>query len=438
MSAYEVDAATMCDALSHVPGVEHVVLEFDERGDGVLRVQVSGDLDHASVVGAAVHQMRHRFGLGIEHQRLKLTGPTGRPVVAVVETMAAPSAVLTQTEERPAFEPSFDEPSPLERAALAAAASRDALVVDEVVDEADDDADDEADDEGADDAAGQVHEVSRTEDTVPGIAMADVRAELEGATEQLPDFWPELGDDSELRSAVDDVFGGVVPESFRRRAARHRALPKQAEPADAGTQPEPDVEAEVEAEARFPEPAQPTAVESDPTLTASDLAEPDLTEPDLTEPDLTEPDLTERAPVVRAARRATDSPRVVVERMVVTSEHNKVSASVHLRAGDVVHEGTATRPATGSGAHRALAAATAAAVEQVVTSPARLEVDQVDMLQVGPDHVAVVVLSLLGPAGIDRLTGSALVRGDAQDAVVRATLDALNRRAGLGGDRGHA
>jgi hypothetical protein len=58
------------------------------------------------------------------------------------------------------------------------------------------------------------------------------------------------------------------------------------------------------------------------------------------------------------------------------------------------------------------------------------------MLQVGHDHVAVVVLSLLGPAGIDRLTGSALVRGDAQDAVVRATLDALNRRAGLGGDRG--
>src|SRR3954451_3171703 len=94
MSSYEVDAATMCDALSHVPGVEHVVLEFDERGDGVLRVQVSGDPPHASVVGPAVHQMRHRFGLGIEHQRLRLTGPTGRPVVAIVETMATPTKTV--------------------------------------------------------------------------------------------------------------------------------------------------------------------------------------------------------------------------------------------------------------------------------------------------------------------------------------------------------
>lgn len=272
MSAYEVDAATMCDALSHVPGVEHVVLEFDEQGNGVLRVQVAGGQDHASVVGAAVSQMRHRFGLGVHDQRLRLTGPTGRPVVAVVET---------------------------------------------------------------------------------------------------------LDDEDALSAAVEEALDPVL-----------RTLPAPLE--ELGAPP----------------------VAADPPASAPQADGP-------------------AAPQPVEAR----SSRVVVERVSVTTEHQQVHATVHLRHGERLHDGSATRVATGMGAYRALAAATAHAVEAVVGTVARLEVDQVDLLQVGPDHVAVVVLTLLSGSGLDRLTGSALVRTDPQDAVVRATLDALNRRAGVGGSR---
>ena len=283
MGSYEVDAATMCDALSHVPGVEHVALEFDELGNGVLRVLVAGGQDHASVVGAAVSRVRDRFGLDGDDARLRLTGPTGRPVVAVVETLDA---------------------------------------------------------------------------------------------------------DPALGAAVDEALDPVL-RTLGDRAAEGSVTPAQtpANPAAPGVPATPSV------------PAQATAP-----------AEP--------------------APSAAPAP-STASARVVVDRVSVVTEQHEVLASVRLRHGERTHEGTARRPATGAGAHRALAEATAAAVEAVVDARARLDVDQVDLLQVGPDHVAVVVLTLLAPTGIDRLTGSALVRSDAQDAVVRATLDALNRRAGL-------
>lgn len=269
MGSYEVDAATMCDALSHVPGVEHVALEFDELGNGVLRVLVAGGQDHASVVGAAVSRVRDRFGLDGDDARLRLTGPTGRPVVAVVETLDA---------------------------------------------------------------------------------------------------------DPALGAAVDEALDPVL-----RTLGEPVAAPAPAVPAPPAL------------------PAQaPAPADSSPAPAA-----------------------------------AASSSRVVVDRVSVVTEQHEVLASVRLRQGERTHEGTARRPATGAGAHRALAEATAAAVEAVVDARARLDVDQVDLLQVGPDHVAVVVLTLLAPTGIDRLTGSALVRSDAQDAVVRATLDALNRRAGL-------
>jgi hypothetical protein len=58
----------------------------------------------------------------------------------------------------------------------------------------------------------------------------------------------------------------------------------------------------------------------------------------------------------------------------------------------------------------------------------RLDVEAVDLLGVGADQVGVVVVTLLTDRGVDRVTGAALVRGDGRETLVRATLDALNRR----------
>jgi hypothetical protein len=47
---------------------------------------------------------------------------------------------------------------------------------------------------------------------------------------------------------------------------------------------------------------------------------------------------------------------------------------------------------------------------------------------VGADQVGVVVVTLLTERGVDKVTAAALARGDGRETLVRATLDALNRR----------
>jgi hypothetical protein len=237
---YEVDAAQMCDALSVVPGVEHVALEFDGHGQGVLRVRLAEGAVGDEVVGAAVAGLRRRFGPGVDASRLRLTGPRGRPVVAV----------------------------------------------------------------------------------------------------------------------MDDALVGPSPERAEGAAGRR-------------------------------------------TRSASR----------------------------RAAKARRAAARLAVEDVEVVTERLQVRANVRLRSGGRLHTGSATAAATPSGGHRAVVSATARAVEHVAGGLVRLDVEAADVVQVGPDGVGVVVVTLLADGRMDRLTGSALVREDRSDTLVRATLDALNRRA---------
>lgn len=138
-------------------------------------------------------------------------------------------------------------------------------------------------------------------------------------------------------------------------------------------------------------------------------------------------------PRVGPAPQATPEPvepaRLVLERVEVASERLQLWATVHLARGDLRFTGTAGASASLTGAHRAVAAATARAAESALGAGVRLDVEAVDVLAVGQDQIGVVIVTLLTERGLDRLTGAALVRGDGRETIVRATLDALNRRA---------
>ena len=60
-------------------------------------------------------------------------------------------------------------------------------------------------------------------------------------------------------------------------------------------------------------------------------------------------------------------------------------------------------------------------------SASAVEVQTAELMTVGLVQMAVVVLRMSTPRGEQTLTGSAIVRKDANDATARATLDALNR-----------
>jgi len=134
---------------------------------------------------------------------------------------------------------------------------------------------------------------------------------------------------------------------------------------------------------------------------------------------------------VGPAPASVPSPRAVrpsIARMHLVSSGLDVAASVTLSSGDRTAVGEATGAASQTGVHRAVAAATLRAVEQLSEGQVRFELDHVEVTPMGSERTVLVSMTMLSARGSERLTGAAGVREDVRQAVIRATLDALNRR----------
>ncbi|MCW2600957.1 MAG: hypothetical protein JWM02_2786 [Frankiales bacterium] len=120
--------------------------------------------------------------------------------------------------------------------------------------------------------------------------------------------------------------------------------------------------------------------------------------------------------------------RPAISRMHLISSGLDVTASVTLASEDRIAIGEARGAASQTGVHRAVATATLRAVEQLVDGQVRFELDHLEVTPMGSERTVLVSLTLLTAKGTERLTGAAGVREDVRQAVIRATLDALNRR----------
>jgi hypothetical protein len=120
--------------------------------------------------------------------------------------------------------------------------------------------------------------------------------------------------------------------------------------------------------------------------------------------------------------------RPAISRMHLVSSGLDVTATVTLTSDGRTAAGEARGSASQSGVQRAVATATLRAVEQLAGDIARFELDHLEVSHLGSDRMVVVGLTMLSSRGTERLTGAATVREDVRQAVIRATLDALNRR----------
>ncbi|MEI6374121.1 MAG: hypothetical protein WCP26_10090 [Actinomycetes bacterium] len=128
-----------------------------------------------------------------------------------------------------------------------------------------------------------------------------------------------------------------------------------------------------------------------------------------------------------AALTPAMAPRPSLTSITVHSRDGEVEISVALTIDGTVFTGTATGP--GSPAHRAriVAEASLRAVDDLLGLPSH--VDSAALIPCADRLVALVVLTLSIPrVGEQVMCGSALVRGDDEDAVARAVLAAINRR----------
>lgn len=101
---------------------------------------------------------------------------------------------------------------------------------------------------------------------------------------------------------------------------------------------------------------------------------------------------------------------------------------VMLALGDDEAGGFAEGTAATSTRPRLVANATLDALKQLEPAAERLDVDASQQLSVGDHHVVVVTLVYADPPHQQRLVGSAIVQQSLDDAIVRAVLDATNRR----------
>jgi len=142
---------------------------------------------------------------------------------------------------------------------------------------------------------------------------------------------------------------------------------------------------------------------------------------------------------VRAARPSVESEsefeRAGAERIRFGSVNLFVSgprtrSQVELRWKGLARMGGASGWSTRDGAHRLIAQATIAAVQEFLDGEVAFGLPEVEFVRMGRRRMAVVALSLLAHRQEKTLVGSCAVEQDVQQAVALATLAALNRIVG--------
>jgi hypothetical protein len=135
-------------------------------------------------------------------------------------------------------------------------------------------------------------------------------------------------------------------------------------------------------------------------------------------------------------REAGPEPEEQVQRRIRFGSVNvyvaagRAQAQVELGWKGVTRLGTSTGSATREGAQSLIASATLAAVQEFLEDGIALSLQDIDLVRLGKQDVVVVSLSLLAHRSEKTLVGCCTVEQDTQQAVVLATLAALNRVVG--------
>ncbi len=126
-------------------------------------------------------------------------------------------------------------------------------------------------------------------------------------------------------------------------------------------------------------------------------------------------------------------PRVVVDQVRVSTLGTEATVEVRLLTAGVPSVGAASGPAVDGYLLRLAAQAAAGAIDGLIEAtpgaPAvHCFIDHAGVVPFGSCVVAVVVVLVSGDGWVEQLVGSAIVASDPRQAIVRATLSAMNRR----------
>lgn len=124
----------------------------------------------------------------------------------------------------------------------------------------------------------------------------------------------------------------------------------------------------------------------------------------------------------------TGGQRARIQSISLDVEDMVALANVALEIEGESYAGRATGPATQTGRMRIIAEAALEAIVAYTHGLVRFALEDVDIVKLGRERAAVSCVQLMSQVGEQAFCGSALVRQSEQDSIVRATLDAINRR----------
>ena len=126
-------------------------------------------------------------------------------------------------------------------------------------------------------------------------------------------------------------------------------------------------------------------------------------------------------------KRAAQNVRLLYEGIDLHSQRDSMSVGVRLGCGGREYEGLASCQSGVFSRQRMVAMATVGAINEFMGAPA---FELVDVQSAQISGRAAVLVSVNCVKGPELLLGGAFLRDDADKAVVKATMDAVNRRVG--------
>lgn len=129
-----------------------------------------------------------------------------------------------------------------------------------------------------------------------------------------------------------------------------------------------------------------------------------------------------------AIRPAQEAIRPKLASVTIRTVQARAEVKVELLVGEKILEGIAQGPSSSYNKRRLFAEATIQALTSLILDKLIFVTEDVNITSLGKHQVAEVAITLINSSGEQTLVGCAIVKSDEREAIVRATLDAINRK----------
>ncbi|MFR1709286.1 MAG: hypothetical protein ACLSV2_10320 [Clostridium sp.] len=120
--------------------------------------------------------------------------------------------------------------------------------------------------------------------------------------------------------------------------------------------------------------------------------------------------------------------RIRYEGISLDIKDNNVECEVRLIMNDDEYKSTETAIGTSVNRRKVVAKATISAIEDIIGKPFIFDVEDIVINSIREISYVTVIINMINNTAEEVLIGTAIIRNDMNEAIAKATLDAINRR----------